>query len=113
MGATQFITHAYGKTIEEAFNTAYEDALWEHGHGGYTGTIAEKPGFVLVDVPPGVTFTEFVHALEDSWDKKPDWAPSNWDRLTAIYNDKWGDCLAVADTRHLDNNWIFFGWASC
>ena len=49
MGASQFITVAKGRTAEDAFRAAREEALYEDGHGGYTGTIAEKRGFVMID----------------------------------------------------------------
>lgn len=51
MGADPFFTVAFGKDAREAFLAAREYALWESGHGGYTGTIAEKPGFVLFARP--------------------------------------------------------------
>ncbi len=50
MGATQFITESYGASAEAAFNDAVGNALHWHGHGGYTGTIAEKNSFVMVEV---------------------------------------------------------------
>jgi hypothetical protein len=55
MGAADFMTVGYGKTARDAFNQAHDEATWEHGHGGYTGTIAEKGGFVLFDVPEGLS----------------------------------------------------------
>jgi hypothetical protein len=42
MGASEFFTSASGKNVKEAFREATEDARYENGHGGYTGTIAEK-----------------------------------------------------------------------
>ena len=54
MGAVAFETMWHGKTPEAAFSGAVQFALWESGHGGYTGTIAEKPGFVVFDLPPRV-----------------------------------------------------------
>ena len=51
MGATNFETIATGKTAREAFLNAVNDAYYWSGHGGYTGTIAEKPGFVEFAVP--------------------------------------------------------------
>lgn len=51
MGATNFETQATGATMAEAFHSAVNDAHYWHGHGGYTGTIAEKPGAVAFDVP--------------------------------------------------------------
>lgn len=34
-------------TLEDAFNDCRSEALYEHGHGGYTGSIAEKGSVVL------------------------------------------------------------------
>ena len=48
MGATTFHTFGYGKTPQEAFNAAKAAAQPESGHGGYSGTIAEKRSFRLV-----------------------------------------------------------------
>lgn len=52
MGACDFSTTALGKTAEDAFRKAREEAAWEHGHGGYTGTIAEKGDFVQFGLKP-------------------------------------------------------------
>ena len=41
MGACEFGTTSEGATAKEAFKRAVEDAQYEHGHGGYSGTIAE------------------------------------------------------------------------
>lgn len=41
MGASEFMTTAKGRTAEEAFRAAREEALYEHGHGGYTGSVGE------------------------------------------------------------------------
>lgn len=47
-GAQDFWTVGVGKTADEAFHAAVEKAGYEHGHGGYTGSIAEKDGFILI-----------------------------------------------------------------
>lgn len=49
MGATTFLTIQAGSTADEAFVAARERALHEHGHGGSTGSIAEKHTFLLLD----------------------------------------------------------------
>jgi ATP-dependent exoDNAse (exonuclease V) alpha subunit len=37
------------------------EALWEHGHGGYTGTIAQKDGFVMAQgKPEGMRYLEYI-----------------------------------------------------
>lgn len=48
MGATNFTTVALGRDVTEAFRKGAEAEAWEHGHGGYSGTLAEKPGAVLI-----------------------------------------------------------------
>jgi hypothetical protein len=55
MGATDFLHYATGRTAEEAFEAAREEALYDYGHSGYTGTIAEKYEFVEFIPPPRVT----------------------------------------------------------
>ena len=42
MGASEYMNIAQGKTAKEAFDKLVAQAQWEHGHGGYSGTIAEK-----------------------------------------------------------------------
>jgi hypothetical protein len=56
MGACDFSQVGVGKTAQEAFSRAHELAQWEHGHGGYSGTLAEKGSFVLFKIPPRLSF---------------------------------------------------------
>lgn len=42
MGGTNFGCYAEGKTPEEAKQKAVQQAEYDYGHSGYTGTIAEK-----------------------------------------------------------------------
>lgn len=95
MGACDFTHKAKGKTAKEAFLTAREEALWDHGHAGYTGTIAEKHGFKMVKVPDGKTADEFmVDCMNDE---------------SHFCQDKWGDAACI----DLGNGeFMFFGWAS-
>jgi hypothetical protein len=48
VGAEQFFDTALGTNIEEAFRAAVEEARYEHGHGGYTGTLAEKDEYTII-----------------------------------------------------------------
>ena len=60
MGATNFMTTAKGKSLDDAFRVATDQARFEYGHGGYTGTIAEKETVMEVRtmrVPPGTRKT--------------------------------------------------------
>lgn len=115
MGGTTFETHNDLDDVAQAYSAAVADAAWEHGHGGYTGTIAEKSGYVVFDVPAGKTAKEAMDALQrahfdyatDSW-VKPDWLPQ---QILETYDDKWGPAVAVkADDQP---GWHFLGWASC
>ena len=45
MGGCGFGNTGKGRSASEVFQQLKNDAMYEHGHGGYSGTIAEKPGF--------------------------------------------------------------------
>lgn len=55
MSSNAFIQVAQGTSARRAFNAAVRQALYDHGHNGYTGTIAEKSeeGFVIFPFPKG------------------------------------------------------------
>lgn len=68
MGATTFSTYGLGKTAEFAFLNARDHALYMNGHGGYTGSLAEKPSYVLFVMPPRCTVKKIIgllHEVED------------------------------------------------
>jgi len=93
MGAEQFWTKAEGKTAQEAFHNAVESAQWTHGHGGYTGTIAEKISFKKFPLPPkDKSLNTYMEELMD-------------DEL----NDKWGPAGCIETD---PGKYVFFGWAS-
>ena len=137
MGAADFDSRATGKTVDEAFRTARDAAAWEYGHGGYTGTIAEKGTFVEFVPPEGVPVEDVIYAIsqgrgsvrrrpDGTWEdyvppapewahrlkeKSPTWGKHNaWKYALEIYSDKWGPALAI---RTGPNEWVFFGVASC
>lgn len=125
MGADQFMTTARGRTATEAFKSAVDDARHEHGHGGYTGSIAEKSRFVVIEKGEAAALAARLRAEA----KKPDAdaveitslaksvEAGNPEALaTALLEladrrveDKWGPagCIRISD-----DNWLFFGWAS-
>jgi hypothetical protein len=131
MGAEQFGTRSSGKTVEEAFEAAREQAFYDYGHAGYTGTIAEKSSFHEVKLPTGVTAQEFLGWLQgyrappevyntvtrryertgaERFDPEtPEHLKQEIRTAYAIYEDKWGPALAI-QTR--PNQWLFTGWAS-
>lgn len=97
MGAAEFMSWGKGTTPQKAFDSAREAALFEYGHGGYTGTIAEKQGFsVLATVNTRKEAVTMANELLDSDDPRVD--------------DKWGPagCIVVRGTEYC----LFFGWAS-
>ena len=95
MGAEIFYHTVSGSTVEEAFNNAVKEACYDHGHGGYTGTIAEKDSYVVIKCPKGREPTEYADTLINNGDERID--------------DKWGPAGAI---KVKDNYWLFFGWAS-
>lgn len=102
MGAGTFDAYAKGKTASEAFDRAVKEAQHMHGHGGYTGTIAEKDSFVLI----GKTDTlKGARALSNRLISDED----------PRVDDKWGPagCIEIGRAdEHGDQQYLFFGWAS-
>jgi len=96
MGAQEFECIGHGNTAQEAFNNAVQDAQYEYGHGGYTGTIAEKSSFKQIpcEQDQNVIAKVIDECLGNS---------------NHFCQDKWGPaaCIQMADT-----SWVFFGWAS-
>lgn len=124
MGAQQFEQYGHGTDARDAFAAARESAAWEHGHGGYTGTLAEKPGFVMFTLPPRWKAVEFVEAawaaewehaqrsypqpkrtaLLTDWEKKARRLVKRFDaattadfraRLFRVMREKWDEAAAV------------------
>ena len=96
MGATTFAVIAKGKTIREAFDSAVAEARYEYGHGGYTGTIAEKSGYTLRR--PAMQQADALRFSHEDVD----------------LNDKWGDAFCIpiqSDSGEVDR-YLFYGWAS-
>lgn len=101
MGAELFFTSANGKTAKEAFNTATEDAQYESGHGGYTGTIAEKNDFIMCS-------SEVFASASDAYD----FANKLIDDEDSRIDDKWGPAGCVSFKNKEKIGYLFFGWAS-
>jgi hypothetical protein len=95
MGAIQFITTARGKDPQEAFTHAVIAAIQDHGFGGYSGTIAEKPDYIVF---PQIADADPHHVAQSLLD-------NNYPEII----DKWGPagCIHVKDDEYL-----FFGWAA-
>lgn len=97
MGAETFFTRANGKTAREAFQAAKSKAAYNHGHAGYTGTIAEKHSFIEIKPPKEWELlpAKYARELVDNSDERID--------------DKWGPAGAI---KIGEDTWLFFGWAS-
>lgn len=81
------------------FQRAVDDARHEEGHGGYTGTIAEKDSFVQAGV--AAHRAEAQGMMDALWDNED-------------YTDKWGPAGALAILAEGDHpgGYLFFGYAS-
>ena len=103
MGAETFKTVGHGATANEAFDAAVSQAQYDHGHAGYTGTIAEKDEFSVISDSDG-TSPEEANALADKLMDEQD------ERI----DDKWGPAGAIRFEAPGDMRqwWLFFGWAS-
>ena len=136
MGAVGFATRERGKDAQEAFRRAHDEAAWEHGHGGYTGTIAEKWGFVMARGFAGSGLTPDQYAAliasahpddygeDDSddliyawtWDaparKEVRGAPLTDDQVAdkRAWDDKWGPALCIPTG--VEGEYLFCGLAS-
>lgn len=106
MGAQQFHVNTNGHKLRPqwAFRELVEAARYDHGHSGYTDTIAEKAGFAVYELPEGRTPEEVYRAC--SWmSEDRDWLPEG---LYEAFDDKWGPAIAIFQ----DHVWHFMGWAS-
>ncbi len=130
MGAAQFSSFALGKNAKVAFARARREAAYWHGHGGYTGTIAEKPGFVFA----GQVNSRHLDRLEQYFymagsrqmSKIPNSIKPTIKKHMETYDDKWGPavCFEVTGKRKAeikeamgrkgthDKVYVFLGWAS-
>ena len=102
MGASEFYNIYTAKSAKEAFHLLVDKALYEYGHGGYTGTIAEKNTFkpasseVFPDKDSAYAFA--TSKMEDD---------NHW------CSDKWGPAAYVTFKNDKgEQSFLFFGWAS-
>ena len=110
MGATIFYNQAKGTSPKAVFKQEKEEAQWEYGHGGYSGTIAEKSGFSMSRKSSYIDADECVEMV-DEFDSEDIDQFHYYDlkRVFNIFDDKWGDSLCVPT----EDGFIFCGWASC
>lgn len=118
MGATEFsISQSASQSIEEAFRAAVRQAQYEYGHGGYTGTIAEKESYVLFaagrdfgQLPFDTVYGAlggYAAAQTAFLEAHPDLG-SALREAQACFDDKWGPAVAF----RFSDEWVFCGKAS-
>lgn len=126
MGASTFLCEGRGDTAQKAFEAARRDALYRYGHGGYTGSLAEKQSFTLIrDNPTDVAkrlraydrlTREYREAAARDLEtlSSPDVAAQNLAHALLLVDDprvdsKYGPagCVEIEKGRYL-----FFGWAA-
>lgn len=101
MGADTFEERVVGfPTAQQAFNSVVKEARYLYGHGGYTGTIAEKDSFIMIDVPVGEDPIKYADSLMEGG-------------VAHKCHDKWGPaCCVTFVTEKGEMGFYFFGWAS-
>jgi len=133
MGAAPFKVLAWGKDAGSAFARAVSEARYQSGHGGYTGTIAEKHSFKVVTPPTGVAALDFIHWVriaenEESSPKIPDQYRADAVRVSRFSDDKHAPAIAVElvgdelvavkaknpriQIPDYQRAFVFFGWAA-
>ena len=111
MGANQFNVRTVvpkTRSLQDAFIDARSDAQHESGHGGYTGTLAEKSDVVLLHTAKSeANASRLVSAYSGS--SPPVLCQAELDRV----DDKWGPAGAIRFPIDAKTDGIFFfGWAS-
>lgn len=115
MGATTFQTEIKvdKKTSDQdAFRDARSRAQNDHGHAGYTGTLAEKNSFVLL-----ARVSSQKNALlicEEILHRNETGVTTYREEASAITDDKWGPAAALRYPIDAKTDGVlFFGFASC
>jgi hypothetical protein len=97
-GGNEFWVYIKDSNVKQAFRQAVDDARHESGHGGYTGTIAEKSEFKIRQHSP---------MTQEQADK--------FTGTDIEKNDKWGPAFAIpisASENGPTVGWLFYGIAS-
>lgn len=121
MGSSTYVVTGRGKDVNDAFRSAIEQARWQEGHSGYSGTIAEKSDVVLFEVPKGMTPGQVAQwSLDSEPYRLSDEVPTPFrpfiSSVVRRVDDKYGPSGAVRLTEPDENmiaEFLLFGWASC
>jgi hypothetical protein len=112
VGAQEFFQIGRGKTPQEAFDSAHDQAAYDYGHAGYTGTLAEKGGFTMITVPPGIPPKRYARLLVENALEDPLITPELKPKFREDFievDDKWGPAGCI---KLNEGEYLFFGWAS-
>lgn len=74
-GADSFMNYGRGTDAKAVFRDLLSDAKYESGHGGYSGTIAEKSSFVMRSSTP-MTMTEAQQFIHKDIERNDKWGPA-------------------------------------
>jgi hypothetical protein len=109
MGAETFRQIGRGATHRAAFQAARDQALYDYGHRGYTGSLAEKQDYVLIEVPATFVHDPEVKGWAGPVSREAQYAEKLIDNDDPRISSKWGPagCIQIAL-----GEWLFFGWAS-
>lgn len=124
MGATNFDTIVRGDdlTMQDAYDQARDQALYDRGHDPYNGTISTTSGVMLApDLPKGstpITVEEAQAHLgvttgdgEYWWDR--DEQPQKWESAWAIPLAAEPNAEPGGWDDKSKPGWLFYGWAAC
>lgn len=107
MGSTTFSNLGGGKTAQVAFDKLTKEARkWYPG--SYTGTIAEKSSFIMIELPADVQ-KSMKGKIEDKVKVVQEYSTKLIRAQDRRIDDKYGPagCIQVSPTK-----WFFFGWAA-
>ena len=106
MGASDFYNIGFGDTAKKVFADLVSQAQYDHGHSGYSGTIAEKNDFTVIPLPEHKDPQDYAEELMENGDERIDdkWGPAGCIEMPLSDKDK-------AEHPGL-KKFLFFGWAS-
>jgi len=96
MGGQEFFIEVKGRQLGDSFHKAVKQAQYDHGHSGYSGTIAEKSAAIL-------------RGTVATWAEAREFAEKD---LRDHDNEKFGPAYAVKVTEPGNAGYLFYGVAS-
>jgi len=121
MGATSFENEYRGPLdMKEAYREVKDQALYDHGHSGYSGTIAETPGVIIDPATPLPVDIDVAEKRAQFWEREDGGQPTpqKWEAAWAVPLKPIPDF--VRDTKgywpdpdRSQPGWLFYGLASC